>query len=332
MSAMRKSNLAAALSRVEKAVGKKSHSYIQDGKLDRPIVVSSGSIALDIALGCGGLPAGRFVEIYGGESAGKTTLCLATIARAQKRGSTCAYIDAEHALDPAYAQALGVNLEELISYAPETGEEVFRICEILAESNAVDIIVIDSAAALLPKSEALGLTDDSSAQALLIGNALKKLNPLIARSKTLILFTNQIRVNVSAIDGDNETTPCGHAMKHYMTMRLCLRQSLPDPTKPIPGVEVACKTVKNKLGPQFVETKLFLNMGFVREYELTDLGRKYGVLIKDTETGCLMFGAKAVGRSTGEVRQLFQEHPELADEIEASIRERAGLSGDLKVV
>ncbi len=302
-----------------------------NGTVRRPLVFSTGSLSLDIATECGGLPAARFVEIYGGESSGKTTLCLQAVAHAQRRGATCAFIDAEHALDPSYAQRIGVNMNDMPVIAPDTGEQAFQIIETLIVSGSVDIIVVDSAAALLPKSEAMNITTEtSSAQALMIGNALKRLTPLVAKHGTLVIFTNQIRSHFDGIDGETEVTPCGHALKHYLSMRICVRANHTAPNKPLPGYEVLCTIVKNKLGPQFAEAAMHLNYGIVREADLARLGLEYEVLTK--KQGQLYFGDYCLGSKPSEMRAALAEAPEIGDQIESAIRERAGVTGDLKIV
>lgn len=219
--------LSAALGRIDKLAQQKM--YKRDGITIRHDVIPTGSLAVDVATQCGGFPTGRFSEVYGGESSGKTTLCLSAIARAQRFGGTCAYLDVEHSLDPSYAETLGVDIDKLIAYAPNTAEQTFAICEQLIACNAVDLIVIDSAAALLPYSEAAGMTNDGGAQAAIITAALKKLTPILAGSNTAVVFTNQIRANFSVIDGHSETTPCGHALKHFLKSM-----------KPLPN-SVACR-------------------------------------------------------------------------------------------
>ncbi|SED28564.1 recombination protein RecA [Pseudomonas saponiphila] len=330
MNDMRKKGLAAALSAVEKQLGKAPIRYTtSDGSVKRPLVYSTGSLSLDIATECGGLPAGRFVEIYGGESSGKTTLCLQAIAHAQRLGATCAFIDAEHALEPSYAQRIGVNLEEMPVIAPDTGEQAFQIIETLILSGSVDIIVVDSAAALLPKSEAMHITPEmSSAQATMIGFAVKRLTPLVARHNTLVIFTNQIRSHFDGIDGETEVTPCGHALKHYLSMRICMRANTQQHNKPLPGSEVLCTIVKNKLGPQFAEATLYLNYGVVREVELARIGLEYEVLTK--KHGVLYYGDVCLGSKPSEMRAALAENPQVATQIEMDIRDRAGITGDLK--
>jgi recombination protein RecA len=309
--------LAAALSEIELKASARTETLTSDGRAIRSEVFSSGSLALDIDLGLGGFPAGRFVEIAGSESCGKTTICLQAIARAQANGSTCAYLDAEHALDATYAESLGVDLDALVYYRPETAEQAFEIIRILVVAKAVDIIVVDSIAALLPRAEAMGLANDSALAELLTRN-LKLLTPLVAQAKTLVLCTNQIRDNFSSVD--QVATPGGHAWKHYASMRLLLQPVPREANRAVPGVEIMCMGMKNKLGAQYTRTTLYFNRGLVRDFELTELGRRYGVLEKREPDGPLMFGDVVIGKSTGEARSVFQSTPGLADQLEAAIR------------
>lgn len=328
----RKQKLQAALRIVaEKTQATPATVISPEGVVSRPTVLSTGSLELDIALSSGGFQGGRFVEVYGGESVGKTTLMLQSIAHAQMRGGICVFVDAERHLDPNYAQSLGVDLDALKVFQTNIAEDVFEIVEILVMSGSVDLIVIDSAAALVTRAEFQMNIQDHTALAVVVGNSMKRLNPLLANSGTIVQFTNQIRTDIRASEinpnGDSDTTPCGQAMKHFLAARVKLEIAMREGNVDIPGTEITARITKNKLGPQDVECKLYLNRGFEKERALTRYGLFYGVLVK--RNGCLMFGEANLGTTQAEARTIFIEQPCLAIEIDAAIRAKAELSADL---
>ena len=286
-------------------------------------VVSTGSLGLDVALGVGGLPCGRVVEIYGPESSGKTTLTLQVIAECQKKGGTAAFIDAEHALDPAYAQKLGVNVDDLLVSQPDTGEQALEIVDMLTRSGAVDVVVIDSVAALTPKAEIEGDMGDShmGLQARLMSQALRKLTGNLKRSNTMCIFINQIRMKIGVMFGSPETTTGGNALKFYASVRLDIRRiGAIKKGDEIIGSETRVKVVKNKVAPPFKKTEfdILYNQGISREGEIIDMGVKLGFV--DKAGAWYSCNGERIGQGKDNSRQYLKEHPEMAQEIEAKIR------------
>jgi recombination protein RecA len=325
----KKKALESALSQIEKSFGKGSIMLM--GKQE-PIAVDSiptGSLGLDIALGVGGLPRGRIIEIYGPESSGKTTLTLHVLSEAQKLGGTCAFIDAEHALDPIYAAKLGVNLDDLIVSQPDTGEQALEIVDTLVRSGAVDVIVVDSVAALVPKAEIEGEMGDSHVglQARLMSQALRKLTGSVSRSRTTIIFINQIRMKIGVMFGSPETTTGGNALKFYASVRLDIRRgkSIKDKEESV-GNETTVKVVKNKVAPPFrhAEFEIMYGEGISREGELIDLGDHYGVVEKSGSW--YAYQGQKVGQGKENAKQFLRDNPTIAAEIERTIREKAGLT------
>ncbi|MEQ9059107.1 MAG: recombinase RecA [Gammaproteobacteria bacterium] len=316
--------LGAALSQIEKQFGTGSIMRMGDrGAVPNIDVVSTGSLSLDIALGVGGLPRGRVVEIYGPESSGKTTLTLHVVAEAQKLGGTCAFVDAEHALDPQYAERLGVDVSELLVSQPDTGEQALEITDMLVRSGAVDVVVVDSVAALTPKAEIEGEMGDSHVglQARLMSQALRKLTGSIKRSNTLVIFINQIRMKIGVMFGNPETTTGGNALKFYSSVRLDIRRigSLKRGDEII-GNETRVKVVKNKVAPPFRQANfdILYNEGISRESEIIELGVEHGLIDK---TGAwYSYNGDRLGQGKENVRQYFKEHVDTAQEIEAAIR------------
>ena len=322
----RKKALSAALVQIEKQFGKGSVMRMGDVAAMRDIeIVPTGSLALDIALGCGGLPRGRVVEIYGPESSGKTTLTLEVIAQAQQKGGVAAFVDAEHALDPAYAEKIGVNLNELLVSQPDTGEQALEITDMLVRSGGVDIVVIDSVAALTPKAEIEGEMGDAHVglQARLMSQALRKLTANIKRSNTLVIFINQIRMKIGVMFGSPETTTGGNALKFYASVRLDIRRlgSIKDGDEVI-GNETRVKVVKNKVAPPFrvADFEILYGEGISHEGELVDLGVQHEILQKSGSW--YSYGSERIGQGKDNVRKLLKERPDLAVEIEGKIRER----------
>ncbi len=322
----RKKALAAALSQIERQFGKGSVMRLGDGSAARDVdVISTGSLGLDIALGIGGLPRGRVVEIYGPESSGKTTLTLQVIAEAQKAGGTAAFIDAEHALDPVYAEKLGVNVEDLLVSQPDTGEQALEIADMLVRSGAIDVVVIDSVAALTPKAEIEGEMGDSHVglQARLMSQALRKLTANIKRSNTLVIFINQIRMKIGVMFGNPETTTGGNALKFYSSVRLDIRRTgtIKKGDEAI-GNETRVKVVKNKLAPPFkqAEFEILYGEGISREGEILDLGVRQGIV--DKSGAWYSYQGERIGQGKENARQFLREHPETAAEIERRIREQ----------
>jgi len=323
----KKKALSAALMQIDKQFGKGSVMRMGDVAAFRDIdVVSTGSLGLDIALGCGGLPRGRVVEIYGPESSGKTTLTLQVIAEMQKLGGTAAFVDAEHALDPVYAEKIGVNLEDLLVSQPDTGEQALEITDMLVRSGAVDIVVIDSAAALTPKAEIEGDMGDShmGLQARLMSQALRKLTGNIKRSNTLVIFINQIRMKIGVMFGSPETTTGGNALKFYASVRLDIRRigSVKKGDEVI-GNETRVKVVKNKVSPPFKEAEFEILYGEGVSFmgELVDLGVKYGFVQKSGSW--YAYGDEKIGQGKDNARQFLKEHPDKAKDLEAKIRAEA---------
>jgi recombination protein RecA len=323
----KKKALGAALMQIEKQFGKGSVMRMGDVAASRDIdVVSTGSLGLDIALGCGGLPRGRVVEIYGPESSGKTTLTLQVIAEMQKLGGTAAFVDAEHALDPGYAEKIGVNVDELLVSQPDTGEQALEITDMLVRSGAVDVVVIDSVAALTPKAEIEGDMGDShmGLQARLMSQALRKLTGNIKRSNTLVIFINQIRMKIGVMFGSPETTTGGNALKFYASVRLDIRRiGSVKKGEEVIGNETRVKVVKNKVAPPFrqAEFEILYGEGISFMGELVDLGVSYGFIQK--AGSWYSYGDEKIGQGKDNVKVFLKEHPEKAKEIEAKIREEA---------
>ncbi|MDJ0944160.1 MAG: recombinase RecA [Kiloniellales bacterium] len=321
--------LDAALGQIERAFGKGSIMRLgQSGQAVETEVVSTGSISLDIALGLGGLPRGRVVEIYGPESSGKTTLALHVIAEAQKQGGTCAFIDAEHALDPTYANKLGVNVDELLISQPDAGEQALEIADTLVRSGALDVLVVDSVAALVPRAELEGEMGDQlpGLQARLMSQALRKLTSSISRSQTLVIFINQIRMKIGVMFGSPETTTGGNALKFYSSVRLDIRRigAIKDRDSVV-GNQTRVKVVKNKLAPPFrvVEFDIMYGEGISKTGELLDLGVQAGVVEKSG--AWFSHGGQRIGQGRENAKGFLREHPEMAQTIERAIRENAGL-------
>ena len=319
--------LEAALAQIDRAFGKGSVMKLGDkGKIVEIESVSTGSLGLDMALGIGGLPRGRIVEIYGPESSGKTTLALHVVAEVQKMGGTASFIDAEHALDPSYANKLKVNLDDLLVSQPDTGEQALEICDTLVRSGAVDIIVIDSVAALTPKAEIEGEMGDSlpGLQARLMSQALRKLTASISKSKTLVIFINQIRHKIGVMYGSPETTTGGNALKFYASVRLDIRRTgsvkLRDE---IIGNNVRVKVVKNKVAPPFreVEFDIMYGQGISKLGEIIDLGVKAGVVEKSGSW--FSYNSQRIGQGRDNAREFLKANPDMADEIEAAVRKNA---------
>jgi len=320
----KKKALGAALMQIEKQFGKGSVMRMGDVSAARGVeVVSTGSLALDIALGCGGLPKGRIVEIYGPESSGKTTMTLETIAQMQKTGGVAAFIDAEHALDPAYAEKIGVKLDDLLISQPDTGEQALEIVDMLVRSGAVDMVVVDSVAALTPKAEIEGDMGDShmGLQARLMSQALRKLTANIKRSNTLVIFINQLRMKIGVMFGNPETTTGGNALKFYASVRLDIRRiGAIKKGDDILGNETRVKVVKNKVAPPFkqAEFEILYGEGVSFFGELVDLGVKYGLIQK--AGSWYSYGSEKIGQGKENVKSFLKENPEKATEIEAKIR------------
>ncbi len=326
MNANKQKALSAALSQIERQFGKGSVMRMGDEGVARGIeAISTGSLGLDIALGIGGLPKGRVVEIYGPESSGKTTLALQVVAEAQKAGGTAAFVDAEHALDPVYAGKLGVDVDNLLVSQPDTGEQALEITDMLVRSSAVDVIVIDSVAALTPKAEIEGDMGDShmGLQARLMSQALRKLTGNIKRSNTLVIFINQIRMKIGVMFGNPETTTGGNALKFYASVRLDIRRTgAIKKGDEVVGNETRVKVVKNKVAPPFkqVEFEILYGEGVSREGEIISLGVKEGLV--DKAGAWYSYNGDRVGQGKENVRTYLKEHPDTADEIESAIRAR----------
>jgi len=320
----RKKALAAALGQIEKQFGKGSVMRLGDNPMSRDVdVVSTGSIGLDVALGIGGVPKGRVIEIYGPESSGKTTLTLQVIAEAQKIGGTAAFVDAEHALDPSYAEKLGVNVDELLVSQPDTGEQALEITDMLVRSGAVDVVVIDSVAALTPKAEIEGEMGDShmGLQARLMSQALRKLTGNIKRSNTMVIFINQIRMKIGVMFGSPETTTGGNALKFYSSVRLDIRRiGAIKKGDEVIGNQTRVKVVKNKVSPPFkmAEFEILYGFGISREGEIIDLGVQHGLI--DKAGSWYSYGEDRIGQGKENVREFLKTHPETAVEIEQKIR------------
>ncbi len=332
----RQKALDSALSQIERAFGK--GSIMKMGETDRKVdveVVSTGSLALDIALGTGGLPKGRIVEIYGPESSGKTTLALHLIAEGQKTGGTCAFVDAEHALDPAYAEKLGVELDELLISQPDAGEQALEIADTLVRSGAVDVLVVDSVAALVPRAELEGEMGDTHVglQARLMSQALRKLTGSISRSNCLVVFINQIRMKIGVMFGSPETTTGGNALKFYSSVRLDIRRigQIKDRDQVV-GNQTKVKVVKNKMAPPFrvVEFDIMYGEGISKTGELIDMGVAAGIVEKSGSW--FSFGSQRIGQGRENAKGFLRDNPDIADDIKNKILESAGfLSSKLEI-
>lgn len=319
--------LDAALSQIERAFGKGSIMRLgQNSHIDIE-AISTGSLGIDIALGIGGMPKGRIIEIYGPESSGKTTLALSVIAQAQKKGGTCAFIDAEHALDPGYAKKIGVDIENLLISQPDAGEQALEIADTLVRSGAIDVLVVDSVAALVPKAELEGEMGDShmGLQARLMSQALRKLTSTVSRSNTLIIFINQIRMKIGVMFGNPETTTGGNALKFYASVRIDIRRvgSIKDKDDVI-GSQTRVKIVKNKVAPPFkvVDFDIMYGEGISKTGELIDLGIKAGLVEK--AGAWFSYKGEKLGQGRENAKLFLRDHPEIADEIENKIRADAG--------
>jgi recombination protein RecA len=323
--------LTAAISQIERNFGKGSIMKLGAGQNVEIETVSTGSLGLDIALGIGGLPRGRIVEIYGPESSGKTTLALQTIAEAQKKGGICAFVDAEHALDPIYARKLGVAVDDLLISQPDAGEQALEIADTLVRSGAVDVLVIDSVAALTPRAELEGEMGDQlpGLQARLMSQALRKLTGSISRSHTMVIFINQIRMKIGVMFGSPETTTGGNALKFYASVRLDIRRigSVKD-REEVVGNQTRVKVVKNKLAPPFreVEFDIMYGEGVSKTGELLDLGVKAGIVEKSG--AWFSYDSQRLGQGRENSKQFLRDNPEIANAIEAAIRQNAGLIAD----
>lgn len=317
--------LETAILKIEKAHGKGAIMRLGENVSMNIEAISTGSIALDVATGIGGLPRGRIIEIYGPESSGKTTLALHAIAQAQKNGGEAAFIDAEHALDPIYASKLGVDIDSLLVSQPDDGEQALEIAEALTRSGALDIVVIDSVAALVPRAEIEGEMGDSHVgrHARLMSQALRKLAGAIARSNTIIIFINQLREKVGVIYGSPEVTTGGRALKFYSSIRIDVRkiEQLKGPGNEFTGSRTRAKVVKNKVAPPFKEAEfdIMYGMGISREGEIVDLGVKTNIINKSG--AWYSYGEQRLGQGRENVKELFKNEPSLADEIEAKVRE-----------
>jgi len=319
-----------ALSQIEKQFGRGAVIKLGEGAPPPVEVISTGSLALDIALGIGGIPRGRVTEIFGPESAGKSTLAQHIMAEAQKAGGTAAYIDVEHAMDPGYARDLGIRLEDLLVSQPDTGEQALEICEALVRSNAVDVIVVDSVAALVPRAEIEGDMGDAHVglQARLMSQALRKLTATISRTSTSVIFINQLREKVGIVFGNPEVTPGGRALKFYSSVRIDIRpvESIKRGTDVV-GRRVKAKIVKNKVAAPFRQAEFDIMFtqprGISRSGDIVDLGVEYGVLNKSG--AFYSYGDMRIGQGRENAKQFLDDNPELAGNIEADIRQQAGL-------
>jgi len=327
--------LAAALSQIERNFGKGSIMRLGEASSIEVEAISTGSLGLDIALGIGGLPKGRIVEIFGPESSGKTTLALHVIAEAQKAGGICAFVDAEHALDPIYARKLGVNVDDLLISQPDAGEQALEITDTLVRSGAIDVLVIDSVAALTPRAELEGEMGDSlpGLQARLMSQAMRKLTSSISKSKCLVIFINQIRMKIGVMYGSPETTTGGNALKFYASVRLDIRRigAIKD-REEIVGNQTRVKVVKNKLAPPFrqVEFDIMYGEGISKTGELLDLGVKSGVVEKSG--AWFSYDSQRMGQGRENARQFLKDNPEAAATIERGVRESSGLLGEVLLV
>ncbi len=326
--------LETALSQIEKSFGKGSIMKLGKQEAEKVDAISTGSLGLDMALGVGGVPKGRIIEIYGPESSGKTTLTLHIVAEAQKKGGTCAFIDAEHALDPVYARKLGVNIDELLISQPDTGEQALEIADTLVRSGAIDVIVVDSVAALVPRAELEGEMGDShmGLQARLMSQALRKLTGSISRTNCTVIFINQIRQKIGVMFGNPETTTGGNALKFYASVRLDIRRigSIKDKEE-IVGNQTRVKVVKNKVAPPFriVDFEIMYGEGISKLGELIELGIKAGFVEKSGSW--FSYNDQRIGQGKENAKQYLREHPEIASELEKRIRDNAaGMSEAMK--
>ncbi|MDE1915409.1 MAG: recombinase RecA [Sphingomonadales bacterium] len=329
----RQKALEAALAQIDRAFGKGSAMKLGSKQAMQVEAISTGSLGLDIALGIGGLPRGRIIEIYGPESSGKTTLALHAIAEAQKTGGTAAFVDAEHALDPVYAKKLGVDIDELIVSQPDTGEQALEIVDTLVRSNAIDVLVVDSVAALVPRAEIEGEMGDSHVglQARLMSQALRKLTGSISRSRCMVIFINQVRMKIGVMYGNPETTTGGNALKFYASVRLDIRRTgqIKD-RDDIVGSATRVKVVKNKVAPPFkqVEFDIMYGEGISKIGEILDLGVKAGVVEKSG--AWFSYDSVRIGQGRENSKTYLREHPEMADKLEAAIRgQTEGLSNEM---
>jgi len=325
--------LEAALSQIERAYGKGSIMKLGENSVDEMESISTGSLGLDIALGIGGLPRGRIIEIYGPESSGKTTLTLHAVAQAQKEGGVCAFVDAEHALDPVYAKKLGVNIENLLISQPDAGEQALEIADTLVRSGAVDLIVIDSVAALVPRAELEGEMGDHHVglQARLMSQALRKLTSTIAKSNTTIIFINQIRMKIGVMFGSPETTTGGNALKFYSSVRLDIRRiGQIKERDEVVGNQTRVKVVKNKVAPPFkvVEFDIMYGKGISYNGELVDLGVKAEVIEK--AGSWYSYQDERIGQGRENVKQYLEDHPEVAENIASEIKSALGIIKELE--
>jgi recombination protein RecA len=325
--------LSAALSQIERQFGK--GSVMRLGKNDKSMdveTISTGSLGLDIALGVGGLPRGRVVEIYGPESSGKTTLALHTVAEAQKKGGICAFVDAEHALDPVYARKLGVNVDDLLISQPDTGEQALEIADTLVRSGAIDVLVVDSVAALVPRAELEGEMGDvqPGSQARLMSQALRKLTSSISKSRTMVIFINQIRMKIGVMYGSPETTSGGNALKFYASVRLDIRRigSIKERDEVV-GNQTRVKVVKNKLAPPFkqVEFDIMYGEGVSKTGELIDLGVKANVVEKSGSW--FSYDSQRIGQGRENAKQFLKDNPDVANKIEAAVRQNSGILAEV---
>ncbi len=320
--------LETALSQIEKNFGKGSIMKLGDNKMEAVEATSTGSLGLDIALGVGGIPRGRIIEIFGPESSGKTTLTLHLVAEAQKKGGTCAFIDAEHAMDPIYAKKLGVNIDELLISQPDTGEQALEIADTLVRSGAIDIVVVDSVAALVPKAELDGEMGDShmGLQARLMSQALRKLTGSISRTNCTIIFINQIRMKIGVMFGNPETTTGGNALKFYASVRLDIRRigAIKEKEEVI-GNQTRVKVVKNKVAPPFrqVEFDIIYGEGISKTGELVDMGVKAGIVEKSGSW--FSYNNTRIGQGRENAKQYFKDNPKIAAEVEKKVRENANV-------
>ncbi|VEL95912.1 recombination protein RecA [Alteromonas sp. 76-1] len=334
MDSNRSKALSAALGQIEKQFGKGAIMRLGDNQAMDIEAISTGSLTIDIALGIGGLPCGRVVEIYGPEASGKTTLTLQVIAEAQKKGKTCAFVDAEHALDPIYASKLGVNIDELLVSQPDTGEQALEICDMLVRSGGVDVVIVDSVAALTPKAEIEGDMGDSHVglQARLMSQALRKLTGNIKRSNTLCIFINQIRMKIGVMFGSPETTTGGNALKFYSSVRLDIRRiGAVKEGDEVVGNETRVKVVKNKVAPPFKQAEFMIRYGegISKEAELIDLGVKQKLV--DKAGAWYSYKGDRIGQGKANVMKFLKENPAIADEIEKQIRAELLLPKTVKV-
>ncbi|EWH10153.1 recombinase A [Catenovulum agarivorans DS-2] len=325
MSDNKQKALSAALGQIERQFGKGSIMKLGDNSALDIESISTGSLSLDIALGIGGLPCGRVVEIFGPESSGKTTLTLQTIAEAQKKGKTCAFIDAEHALDPVYAEKLGVNIDDLLVSQPDTGEQALEIADMLVRSSAVDVIIVDSVAALTPKAEIEGEMGDAHVglQARLMSQALRKLTANIKKSNTLCIFINQIRMKIGVMFGNPETTTGGNALKFYASVRLDIRRTgAVKEGDEVTGSETRVKVVKNKVAPPFrqADFQIMYGQGISKQGELLDLGVKEGLI--DKSGAWYSYNGNRIGQGKANCIKFLQENVDMAQEVEGILRER----------